>query len=83
MSLSFAPTALASKPENRVQLIDRELDIIAMIVEGLSDDEISARLRLTPSEVSRLVSCLYAKLGVGDRLELIIHAYYSGIAKPR
>ena len=57
---------------------DRERDVIAAIVDGLSNDEIAAALFLSRATVKTYLSRLFDKLGVRDRTQLVILAYESG-----
>ena len=57
---------------------DRERDVIAAIVNGLSNDEIAATLFLSRATVKTYLSRLFDKLGVRDRTQLVILAYESG-----
>jgi DNA-binding NarL/FixJ family response regulator len=57
---------------------DRERDVIAAIVNGLSNDEIAAALFLSRATVKTYLSRLFDKLGVRDRTQLVILAYESG-----
>ena len=49
----------------------REREVLALLEEGLTDQEIAARLHLTPTAVEHLVRSLIATLGVGSRTEAI------------
>lgn len=57
---------------------DRERDVVAAIVNGLSNDEIAAALFLSRATVKTYLSRLFDKLGVRDRTQLVILAYESG-----
>ena len=77
-SLSCSPEGSEDQP----RLNPQEREAVLLIVSGLKDAEISQRLEVSPSEVRQLIKSLYAKLGVSDRLDLIIHAIHFGIASP-
>jgi DNA-binding NarL/FixJ family response regulator len=47
--------------------------------EGLSNDEISERLSVTPATARTHVSRAMGKLGVRDRAQLVVFAYQSGL----
>jgi DNA-binding NarL/FixJ family response regulator len=77
-----APGATAparSTPE----LTDREADVLRLVAVGLSNADIADRLRIGPATVKTYVSRLLAKLGVADRVHLVIHAYESGLITPQ
>jgi DNA-binding NarL/FixJ family response regulator len=60
-------------------LTDREREIVALVGEGLSNDEISERLSVTPATARTHVSRAMGKLGVRDRAQLVVFAYQSGL----
>jgi DNA-binding CsgD family transcriptional regulator len=55
-------------------LTERELDVLELICEGLSDIEMSKRLRLSHNTVRNHVASLYRKIGVNRRSAAIIWA---------
>jgi DNA-binding NarL/FixJ family response regulator len=60
------------------ELTDREHDVVAAVVEGMSNDEIATALFLSRATVKTYLSRLFDKLGVRDRTQLVILAYESG-----
>jgi len=73
---TLAPEALKAlleaslqPPEPDYGLTDRELEVLALIVEGLSNPEIGDRLVIGLSTVKTHVSSIFAKLGVSNRVE--------------
>ena len=63
-------------------LTPRERAIIALIGEGLRNRQIAARLCLSEITVRHHLTAIFDKLGVIDRLELVVYAYRHGLAKP-
>jgi DNA-binding NarL/FixJ family response regulator len=59
-------------------LTDREQEIAALVAEGLSNDEIAARLVISPATARTHVSRAMLKLGARDRAQLVVFAYQSG-----
>ncbi|MDD3056798.1 MAG: helix-turn-helix transcriptional regulator [Sphaerochaeta sp.] len=49
---------------------DREREIITLLVEGLSNQEIAKKLFISPNTVKTHIKNIYAKLGVNNRLQL-------------
>jgi two-component system, NarL family, nitrate/nitrite response regulator NarL len=63
-------------------LTDRELQVIALVCEGLRNKPIAERLSITDTTVRHHLSSIFSKLDVSDRLELVIYAYRQGLATP-
>jgi DNA-binding NarL/FixJ family response regulator len=64
------------------QLTDREREVMVLVGEGLSNDEIAARLVISPATAKTHVSRTMIKLGVRDRAQLVVHAYEAGLIRP-
>lgn len=62
-------------------LTGRERQVIALIAEGLKNRQIAERLFISPTTVTHHLSSIYSKLGVTDRLELVIYAFANKLAK--
>jgi DNA-binding NarL/FixJ family response regulator len=82
--LSRATLTPKSKPEAQriASLTEREREIVALIGEGLKNKLIANRLFISETTVRHHLTSVFDKLGVSDRLELIIYAYRHGLAKP-
>jgi DNA-binding NarL/FixJ family response regulator len=63
-------------------LTDREREIVAVVAQGLSNDEIAAKLYLSPATVKTHVNRAMSKLAVRDRAQLVVLAYEAGLARP-
>jgi DNA-binding NarL/FixJ family response regulator len=63
-------------------LTEREREIVALVAEGLSNQEIAERLVVSPLTAKTHVSRAMAKLGVRDRAQLVMLAYESGLVRP-
>lgn len=63
-------------------LTDREREIIAEVAQGLSNDEIAAKLFLSPATVKTHVNRAMAKLAARDRAQLVVLAYEAGLVRP-
>ena len=64
------------------ELTDREREIMTLVAQGLSNDQIAAQLFLSPLTVKTHVSRAMLKLGARDRAQLVVIAYQSGLVAP-
>jgi DNA-binding NarL/FixJ family response regulator len=62
-------------------LSPREREVIALIGEGLRNKEIGKRLFISETTVRHHLTSIFNKLGVSERLELVIYAYRHGLAR--
>jgi len=62
-------------------LTARERQVIGLIAEGLKNRQIAERLFISETTVSHHLSSIFSKLGVSDRLELVIYAFGNNLAK--
>ncbi|MQA99903.1 MAG: response regulator [Actinobacteria bacterium] len=63
-------------------LTDREREVMALVAEGLSNEEIAERLVVSPATAKTHVSRAMVKLGARDRAQLVVFAYESRLARP-
>ncbi|MDF2712552.1 response regulator [Nonomuraea muscovyensis] len=64
------------------QLTDREREVLTLVGTGLTNDEIAARLFMSPATAKTHVSRTMAKLHARDRAQLVVFAYESGLVRP-
>jgi two-component system nitrate/nitrite response regulator NarL len=57
----------------------REGEILDLVVQGFTNPEIAARLIVSPQTVKNQLHHMYEKIGVTDRLELILYAVHEGL----
>lgn len=63
----------------RVRLSDRERELLALVAQGLTTEQIAARLFLSPKTIRNRLSDLYRTLGVANRAEAVAVAYELGM----
>jgi DNA-binding NarL/FixJ family response regulator len=63
-------------------LTDREREVVALVGEGLTNDEIAERLVVSAATAKTHVSRAMAKLGARDRAQVVVFAYESGLVRP-
>jgi DNA-binding NarL/FixJ family response regulator len=62
-------------------LTAREREVIVLVGEGLKNRQIAQRLFISETTVRHHLTSIFGKLGVADRLELVIYAYRHSLAK--
>ncbi|MFC3499803.1 response regulator [Micromonospora krabiensis] len=63
-------------------LTDRERAVLRLVAAGLSNDEIARELFISPLTAKTHITRAIAKLGVRDRVQLVILAYETGLVRP-
>jgi DNA-binding NarL/FixJ family response regulator len=80
---AFARNSKEPGPARQLEILtDREREVLALVGEGLSNDEIAARLYMSPATAKTHVNRSMAKLGARDRAQLVVAAYESGLVRP-
>lgn len=75
--------AVRSPEELKISTItSREREVVSLIGQGCKNREIAERLAISETTVRHHLSSIFDKLGVPDRLGLIIYAYRHGLAQP-
>jgi DNA-binding NarL/FixJ family response regulator len=68
--------------ERLAVLTQREREVLALVGQGLSNDEIAAKLTLSPATARTHVSRAMVKLRARDRAQLVVVAYQTGLVSP-
>lgn len=64
------------------QLTEREAEVMAQLAKGLSNVEIGEALFVSEATVKTHVGRVLAKLGLRDRVQVVVAAYESGLVNP-
>jgi DNA-binding NarL/FixJ family response regulator len=64
-------------------LTGREREAVALVAQGLSNDQIADRMVISPMTAKTHINRAMAKLHARDRAQLVVYAYESGLVAPR
>jgi two-component system, NarL family, response regulator LiaR len=78
-ALFHHPTQVVEVGGPTLHLSPREHDVLQLIVEGYSNEEIAALLKRSAPTVRTHLAHLYRKLGVNDRVSAAVHALRHGL----
>lgn len=79
----FAARAKEPRPTAELDVLTaREREVMALVADGLSNEEIAAHLVVSPATAKTHVSRAMVKLGARDRAQLVVLAYESGLVRP-
>jgi DNA-binding NarL/FixJ family response regulator len=77
-----APPATRALAPELEELSPRELEILRLVGEGLSNGEIASRLFITLATVKTHVRHVLQKLGLRDRVQAVVLAHRTGLVAP-
>lgn len=75
----FATRIRPATPSTHTRLTPRELEVLHLVADGMSNSEIAAALVLSPETVKTFVSRILTKLGLRDRVQAVVYAYRHGL----
>jgi DNA-binding NarL/FixJ family response regulator len=64
------------------ELTPREREVVALIAQGLSNDEISRKIYISPSTAKTHATRAMTKLSARDRAQLVVLAHQAGLVTP-
>jgi DNA-binding NarL/FixJ family response regulator len=76
------PAAQASLRRRLAELTPRELQVLRLIAEGYSNQEIAGLLVIAESTAKTHAERVLAKIGARDRAQAVVVAYQSGLMNP-
>ena len=79
---AFTSRSPAGGEVRRVEVLTgREREVVALVGEGLSNEEIAGRLVVSPATARTHVSRAMVKLGARDRAQLVVFAFRAGLVR--
>jgi DNA-binding NarL/FixJ family response regulator len=79
----FATRSKTPPPSSALdQLTEREREVVTLIAEGLTNDQIAQRLYMSPATAKTHANRAMAKIGARDRAQVVVAAYESGLGRP-
>ena len=87
--LSQALESLVTKPapppgvsgQRNQQLSNREMEVVRCVAMGLRNKEVADKLGVSEATIKNHLTSVYSKLGVSDRLELILYAIHNRLIR--
>ncbi len=78
----YAQAPAPGEEPKLADLSERELEVLRLVAQGLSNAEIAEKLYLSHGTVKTHVTRILGKLGLRDRVQAVVLAYESGLVRP-
>jgi len=75
-------TDTAATHRDLAALTPRELEVLRLLAQGLSNAELAGHLHLSEATVKTHIARILAKLGLRDRVQAVVVAYETGLVSP-
>jgi DNA-binding NarL/FixJ family response regulator len=76
------PVPGAARRDELAELTDREVEVLRLVAEGLSNSEIAARVVVSHATVKTHVTHIFRKANLRDRTQAVVLAYEAGLVEP-
>jgi len=76
------PARAETTPAMMTALTEREREVVVLVAEGRSNDEIATEFVVSPATIRTHVSRAMSKLHARDRAQLVVLAYRTGLVGP-
>jgi len=76
---ALEPSSATPRLKDAAELSTREVEVLALVAEGLTDSQVGERLYLSPRTVGQHLRSIYQKLGVPSRAAAVKEAVGRGL----
>ncbi|MER6218641.1 response regulator transcription factor [Streptomyces sp. NPDC001674] len=81
-TFAHQPTTAREQPPALSDLTDRETDVLLLVGQGLTNEQIARSLVVTIATVKTHLNRVMSKLGLASRAQAVVIAYESGLISP-
>ncbi len=81
LMLASSSSAREDRPEPSARLTPRQIEVLALLCEGLPNKLICRRLNISPGTVKAHISSILRELGVASRLQAVVAARRRGLVE--